>query len=81
MAGGGWEQQRSLIERLMPLVGKDRFLVIEKVITDRDLGFGGGTTHTVAVTVKGPRKSDELYLYATRDTYEQAVQAVEGALR
>lgn len=81
MAGGGWKEYRSLIERLNPLVGKDRFLVIEKVVTDRDLGFGGGTTHTVAVTVKGPHKADELYIYATRGTYEQAVQAIEGALK
>jgi len=77
----GWQQYRSLMDRLSPLVGKDRFLTIDRVTTDRDLGFGGGTTHTVAVTVKGPHKADELYIYATRGTFEQAVQAIEGALR
>ena len=81
MAGGGWADKRSLIERLMPLVGKDRFLVVEEVTTDRDLGFGGGTTHTVAVTVHGPAKADRLYLWAKRSSYEQAVRTIEESLK
>ena len=76
-----WGQQRSLIDRLMPLVGKDRFLTVDKVQTDRDLGFGGGTILTVAITVSGPGKTDELYVYAKRSTYEQAVAAIEEALQ
>lgn len=81
MAGGGWSDQRSLYERLAPLVGKDRYLVIEKVLTERDFGFGGTITYTVAVTVNGPMSYDELYIYAKRASREAAIEAIESALK
>ena len=78
---GSWVSMREVVDRLSPLLPKDRYLVPERFETNFGLGFGGGQTVLLAITVHGPQPKDEVYLRVERSSADECLDVMEEMIR